>query len=192
MAKHKWEIGKKDFQKSLLYELRKEKCSKEDLALAKKVISYLMMFLPLNYNPGKKLEIVPTLAGLALFTGVPKEELEQRGKDNKTFKKLFSYLYSIQEARVLALSLKNKVNYKIASLVLFGRGYKTKNVKEEAPLEDKPLELLIKFTGAEYTPLIRVNPEKITKTKKLPPEKFNDLLEKELATIKDAQYEKPQ
>lgn len=185
--KHKWEIEKRDFLKSLLHELKQEKCSKEDYALAKLVISYLIMFLPLNYNPGRKLEIVPTLAGLALFTGVPKEVLEQKGKESKVFKKLYSYLYSIQEARVLALSLKNQINYRIASLVLFNRGYKAKKSEKEEPEPSaKSMELLIKFAGAEYTPPIRINPEKVSKGKRIPPPKFNNLLEKDLANIKES------
>ena len=187
--RHKWEIEKKDFKKSLLYELRKEKCVQKDFILAQDIITYLVTFLPLNYAPGRKLEVVPTLAGLSLYTGITKEELEQKGKDIKIFKKLFSYLYAVQEARVLALSLKGKVNYRIASLVLFNHGYKAKK-KEEIPVSDNPLELIIKFTGAEYTPLLKVNPEKLMKrVSKFPPRKANDLLEQEIANIKTQENE---
>lgn len=189
--RHKWQIEKEDFRESLLYELKEEKCSKEDEKLAKEVISYLVTFLPLNYNPGKKLEVVPTLAGLSLYTGVPKEELEKKGKNSKTFKKLYGYLFAVQEARVLALSLKGQVNFRIASLVLFNHGYKAKKTKEDFVAPEGSVELSIKFEGAEYEPLIKINPQHIEKKlKKLPPIRVNDLLEKEISQIKQAKYEK--
>ena len=170
LMKPQWEIQKKDFKQALLREV---KDCKEDKKLAEKTITYLMSFLPLNYNPGKKLEIVPTLAGLSLYTGVEKEILEAKGKSG-VFKKLFSYLYAIQEARVLALSLKGRINYKIASLVLYNHGYKTRKENKEVSLPENGVELAIKFEGAEYQPI------KIEKKRE---KSFNELLEDQLKEI---------
>ena len=72
----------------------------------------------------KKEEAVPTIAGLAIYLKVSRDSVYEYCKLYKKFSDIVEGLMALQERRLLTGSLLNKLNAKIAVLMLAKHGYK--------------------------------------------------------------------
>lgn len=72
----------------------------------------------------KKDEIVPTITGLAIYLGITRQTIYDWSSKNEEFSDIMGILMTTQEKRLLSGSLTNKLNTKIATLMLVKHGYK--------------------------------------------------------------------
>lgn len=84
-------------------------------------------------------DIIPSVAGLALYLKVTKETLYQWGKKHKEWDNAMKELSQAQEQKLLSGGLSGTYNSTIAKLVLTKHGYSDK--QEISGAEGKPLQV---------------------------------------------------
>ena len=97
---------------------------------------------PTNYNKNfcvlasrylkefQKDEPVPTIAGLACFLKIPRQKIYEYKGQYEEFRDIVDNLLSLQEKKLVAGSLNNKLNSKISALMLAKHGYKNEEIVE--------------------------------------------------------------
>jgi len=71
-------------------------------------------------------DAVPSIAGLAVELGVPRQRIYDWAKANEEFQDIIDILLAVQERVLAGGSLKNKLNPTIAKLILTKHGYSDK------------------------------------------------------------------
>ncbi|MDK4680309.1 terminase small subunit [Kingella negevensis] len=71
-------------------------------------------------------EVVPSIAGLACFLGVARQQVQSWGEQNKEFKAALDAIKSAQEVLLINKGLQGDFNPAIAKLMLFNHGYSDK------------------------------------------------------------------
>ncbi|WP_034855344.1 DNA-packaging protein [Ignatzschineria larvae DSM 13226] len=71
-------------------------------------------------------EVIPSVAGLALYLGVARSTLYEWGKQNKDFSDTLASLQDVQEVSLLNGGLRGRFNPTISKLALANHGYSDK------------------------------------------------------------------
>ncbi len=92
-----------------------------------------------EYRDGayKEDELLPTLAGLAVFLKIPRSRLYEYADKNEDFQEVIEEIQAIQEKSLLRNGLSSKFNAAITKLMLHKHGY-----REEKGLEVTKPEFL--------------------------------------------------
>ncbi len=87
-------------------------------------------------------EVIPSVAGLALYLGVARSTLYEWGKQNKDFSDTLASLQDVQEVSLLNGGLRGRFNAQISKLALANHGYSDKqeidNRSSDGSMTPKP------------------------------------------------------
>lgn len=85
-------------------------------------------------------EVVPSVAGLALYLGVSRATLYNWGDENKEFLDTLASLQAVQEVSLLNGGLRGRFNAQISKLALANHGYSD---KQEVTMTVNPLDEIL-------------------------------------------------
>ena len=85
-------------------------------------------------------EVIPSVAGLALYLGVARSTLYEWGKQNKDFSDTLASLQDVQEVSLLNGGLRGRFNAQISKLALANHGYSD---KQEVAMTVNPLDEIL-------------------------------------------------
>lgn len=89
-----------------------------------------------------EVEVIPSVAGLALYLGVHRSTLYEWGKQNKDFSDTLGSLQDVQEVSLLNGGLRGRFNPAISKLALANHGYSDKqeidNKSSDGSMTPKP------------------------------------------------------
>ena len=93
-------------------------------------------------------EVIPSVAGLALYLGVVRSTLYEWGKQNKDFSDTLASLQDVQEVSLLNGGLRGRFNAQISKLALANHGYSDKPVIDEKDEQATPVQIVVNVQDA--------------------------------------------
>lgn len=100
-------------------------------------------------------EVIPSVAGLALYLGVHRSTLYEWGKQNKDFSDTLASLQDVQEVSLLNGGLRGRFNAQISKLALANHGYSDKqeidNKSSDGSMTPTKIEL-VAYDSSEDKP----------------------------------------
>jgi hypothetical protein len=96
--------------------------SKYDKSFVKKTKDYIKTF--------EKDEAVPTIEGLALYLGIPRNKVYEYGKVNEDFRGTVDIVVNLQAKKLISEGLKGNFNSSIVRLLLAVHGYRDEQTME--------------------------------------------------------------
>ena len=91
-------------------------------------------------NMENEVEVIPSVAGLALYLGVSRSSLYNWGDENKEFLDTLASLQDVQEVSLLNGGLRGRFNAQISKLALANHGYSD---KQEVAMTVNPLDEIL-------------------------------------------------
>jgi hypothetical protein len=89
-------------------------------------------------------DLIPSVAGLAVYLGKTRETMYAWGRDNKQFSDILAKLLTVQEKTLLAGGLGGTMNSTISKLVLSKHGYSDKAEVEQKITATPAIEIVWK------------------------------------------------
>jgi hypothetical protein len=84
-------------------------------------------------------EVIPSIAGLACYTGKSRNNIYEYGKQSIEFKYILDAILQLQESKLINEGLKGNFNSTIAKLILSKHGYSDKQEIEHSGNAQSPV-----------------------------------------------------